>query len=605
MMRTWLQSFNRAASAEAELRPTANRKDHRARQVQARLFWLLGGMSLCLGALLARAIVVQFVDREFYQAEGDLRYQREVSVPAYRGAIKDRNGEPLAISSPVMSIWANPKELLTEPAAIAKLAEALQQNGEQLRTRITQLSDREFVYLKRQMSPEAAEAITALDLPGVYAQREFRRFYPAGDVAAHVLGFTNIDDQGQAGIESAFNYWLDGKPGRKRILQDRKGNRIKELATLQPAIAGKDLVLSIDRRVQYLAYRELKAAIAELGATSGSVVLLDVPTSEVLAMVNYPSYNPNVRNSGDNDALRNRAVTDVFEPGSVMKAFTVAAGLESGKFSPHTAIDTSPGRIRLANYTIGDMHNYGLTDVTGVIMHSSNVGAVKIAMQLSNTELHDMLRRFGFGRDTRSGFPAESPGYLPPAARWGESEKGTISYGYGLSVTPLQLAVGYTTIANQGRMRAPTFVKNANLPDEAIMDPAIAAQMMDMLETVTGPGGTGGFARVANYRIAGKTGTARKASRSGYDMRYVGSFAGIAPASRPRIACVVVINDPKSQRYTGGAVAAPVYSRVTAGALRLLNVTPDAPQSEGVVTQITAEMLHSTDEAVGEPVLRQ
>lgn len=578
----------------------------RARPVDLsrRLHWLLGLLCLGAGALLARALDIQVIRKEFYQSQGDKRYLREVPVPAYRGAILDRNGEPLAISTPVVSIWANPKELLEQRDHLTLLASKLGVPVDSLLQRVTQFSDREFVYLKRQMSPHSAEAVLALDMPGVYAQREFRRFYPAGEVVAHVLGFTNIDDNGQEGAELAFNNWLQGKPGKKRVMQDRKGQRIADVAELKTAEPGQDLVLSIDRRIQYLAYRELKSAVLELNASSGSLVMIDVPTGEILAMVNQPSYNPNahIRDSGSN--LRNRAVTDVYEPGSVMKTFTIAAALESGQFTPTMPIDTSPGRMQLANYNIGDTHNYGLTDVSGVLMHSSNVGAAKIALQLSSEQMSDALRRFGFAQVSGSGFPGESPGYLPDASRWRETEKATIGYGYGLSVTPLQIAAAYAAIGNHGRMRAPSFVKGSNNPDAAVIDPSVAADLLVMLESVTSAQGTGQMARVSNYRIAGKTGTARKASAQGYQARYVGTFAGLAPASNPRIACVVVINDPLGHAFTGGAISAPVFSKVTRGALRLLNVTPDAPMSVGVIDQITPEMLDATAEAVADPVLR-
>jgi cell division protein FtsI (penicillin-binding protein 3) len=578
----------------------------RARPVDTkrRLHWLLGLLCLGAGGLLARALDIQVVRKEFYQEQGDQRYLREVAVPAYRGAILDRNGEPLAISSPVVSIWANPKELLEQRDQLTKLAQQLDLPADSLLQRVTQFSDREFVYLKRQMSPEQAETVLSLDLPGVYAQREFRRFYPAGEVMAHVLGFTNIDDSGQEGAELAFNNWLQGKPGRKRVMQDRKGQRVADVAELKASEPGQDLILSIDRRIQYLAYRELKSAVLEHNASSGSLVMIDVPTGEILAMVNQPSYNPNARARGDGANLRNRAVTDVFEPGSVMKTFTVAAALESGKFKPETPIETGPGRLQIANYNIGDTHNYGLTDVSGVIMHSSNVGAAKIALQLSTDQMYDALHRFGFAQVSGSGFPGESPGYLPDASRWRETEKATIGYGYGMSVTPLQIAAAYAAVGNHGRMRAPSFVKNSNNPDGAVIDPSVAEDLLTMLESVTSSQGTAQLARVSNYRIAGKTGTARKASAQGYQARYVGSFAGLAPASNPRIACVVVINDPTGGTFYGGTVAAPVFSKVVSGALRLLNVTPDAPMSAGVIAKITPEMLDAAAEAVADPVLR-
>lgn len=569
-----------------------------------RLNWVVLGLCLCATGLLARAIDVQVVRKDFYQKHGDARYLRSVPVPAYRGSVLDRNGAPLAISSPVVSIWANPKALLAARGKFAQLSDALAIDQDALVQRITQFSDREFVYLKRQMSPEDADAVIALGLPGVYPQREFRRFYPTGEVMAHVLGFTNVDDAGQEGVELAFNDWLVGKSGSKRVIQDRKGTRIADVEQLKAAEAGRDLTLSIDRRIQYLAYRELKSAILEHHASSGSLVMLDVPSGEILAMVNQPSYNPNAHERSALTNLRNRAVTDVFEPGSVMKAFTIAAALESGKFTPASLIDTNPGTMRLGTYSIHDTRNYGVLDVTGVVTHSSNVGAARIAAQLANEQIYSMFERFGFGEVSGSGFPGESPGYLPEPKRLREVEKATLSYGYGLSVTPLQIVTAYAAIANGGRMRAPTFVKNAQIPDQAVIDPTLAQELMDMLETVTGPGGTAQMARIANYRVVGKTGTARKASAQGYQRRYIGLFAGMAPASNPRIACVVVINDPLGAAYHGGSVAAPVFSKVTGGALRLLNIQPDAPNSPGVIARLTPEMLDASAEAVSEPVLR-
>jgi cell division protein FtsI (penicillin-binding protein 3) len=572
--------------------------------IKRRLHWLLGCLCLAAGGLLVRALDIQIIRKEFYQKQGDQRYLRDVAVPAYRGAILDRNGEPLAISTPVVSIWANPKQLLEERNQLTVLAEKLGLPVDALVSRVTQFSDREFVYLKRQMSPEQAEMVLALDLPGVYAQREFRRFYPAGEVMAHVLGFTNIDDAGQEGAELAFNNWLEGKPGLKRVMQDRKGQRVANVKELRPAVPGQDLVLSIDRRIQYLAYRELKSAVLEHNASSGSLVMIDVPTGEILAMVNQPSYNPNARDRGDGANLRNRAVTDVFEPGSVMKTFTIAAALESGKFKANTPVETHPGTMQLATYTIRDTRNYGLTDVTGVITHSSNVGAAKIAQQLPTEQMHDLLKRFGFAQVSGSGFPGESPGYLPDPSRWRETEKATLGYGYGMSVTPLQLAAAYAAVGNHGRMRAPSFVRDSRIPDAAVIDPSVAESLLAMLETVTSTQGTAQMARVRNYRIAGKTGTARKASAQGYQTRYIGSFAGLAPASNPRVACIVVINDPLGRSFYGGAIAAPVFSKVTGGALRLLNVTPDAPMNGGVIDAITPEMLDAAAEAIAEPVLR-
>ena len=601
--RTASDPVQSVAAAESKLAARSSERQRRTRfDPRTRLNWVLLGLCLCTTALLGRAIDVQIIRSAFYQKQGDMRYSRSVPISAYRGAILDRNGEPLAISTPVTSIWANPSELLEAGADLTQLAELLELKPEFVQQRLTQFSDREFIYLRRHLNPEWAERVIALKLPGVYEQREFRRFYPTGEVSAHLLGFTSIDDRGQEGAELAFDHWLNGKPGNKRVLQDRKGQHVADVALLKAAEPGQDLRLSIDRRIQYLAYRELKSAILQHKASSGSLVMLDVPTGEILAMVNQPSYNPNLRDRSAGSNLRNRAATDVFEPGSVMKAFTVAAALESGKFNERSLIDT--GIPAIAATHVKDTRNYGVLDLTGIMMHSSNIGAAKLAAELSSEQLHDMFRRFGFGAVSGSGFPGESPGYLNAAKRWRDVEKATLSFGYGMSATPLQIASAYAALGNHGRMRKPNMMLNANEPDEAIIDPIIAAQISAMLETVTTRQGTAQLAQIANYRVAGKTGTVRKASPQGYQARYIGLFAGFAPASNPRIACVVVINDPVGGAYYGGAVAAPVFSKVVGGALRLLNTTPDAPYSPGVIAKITPEMLDAAAEAVAEPVLR-
>jgi cell division protein FtsI (penicillin-binding protein 3) len=555
---------------------------------------------VCLTALVGRAVDLQVVRADFYKEEGEKRYLRQVPLPANRGAILDRNGEPLAISTPVISVWANPSELLEANIDLRVLSDQLALSPDFLQQRLTQYSDREFLYLRRHMNPELAERIGEMKLPGVYLQREFRRYYPTGEVSAHLLGFTNIDDKGQEGAELAFDHWLNGKPGAKRVLKDNRGQRVADVELIKNAQPGRDLVLSIDRRIQYLAFRELKAALAKHKAASGSIVMLDVPTGEILAMVNLPTYNPNQRTAGS--SLRNRAATDVFEPGSVMKTFTVAAALESGRYLPTTLVDTSiPAPA--APY-IKDTRPYGVLDLTGIIMRSSNIGAAKIAADLSNAQIDDTYRRFGFGLVSGSGFPGESPGYLNAAQRWREVEKATLSFGYGMSATPLQIVAAYAAVANQGRMRAPSMVLNAGIPDQAVIDPEIANTLIAMLETVTSKQGTAQLAQIANYRVAGKTGTVRKASAQGYQERYIGLFVGFAPVVNPRVACVVVIDDPQINGYYGGVVAGPAFSRVVGGALRLLNVAPDAPYSPGVIDMVTPEMMDAAAEASAEPVLR-
>jgi cell division protein FtsI (penicillin-binding protein 3) len=543
--------------------------------IRARLYIVAMVLALSSSALIVRAVDLQVVRKDFYQEQGDQRYLRDIPIPVSRGTIFDRNGEPLAVSTPVESIWANPTDVLSASDRLPELAKALGLDEEDLKQKLVQRSDKEFVYLKRHLNPDDAKAIVDLGIPGVAREREFRRYYPSGEVMAHVLGFTNIDDRGQEGLELAFDDWLAGKPGVKRVIRDLHGQVVENVELLREAQPGRDLTLSIDRRIQYLAYRELLAGLQEHHATSGSMVIIDVPTGEVLAMVNAPSFNPNARNGVDPSFRRNRAVTDVVEPGSTIKAFTISAALESGKWKPHTPVDTTPGTFTLADgRVIRDVHNKGLLDVTGVITHSSNVGAAKIGLTLTRDHMYDVDHRFGFGEVTGSGFPGESPGLLPPSKSWGPVEQATIAYGYGLNVTPLQLANAYTAIANNGRLRSPTFVKGAQNPDTAVIDPEIAANIRKMLETVVTPEGSGLKAAITNYRVAGKTGTSRAASGGGYDNRHISLFVGMVPASNPRLVGVVVIHDPQGAYY-GGLVSAPVFSKVMDGALRLLDVPPD------------------------------
>ena len=551
-----------------------------------RLYAVVAVLGLSCCALVVRAFDLQLVDNDFYQQQGDARFLREVPIATSRGMITDRSGEPLAVSSPVESIWANPQELLQHPERLTELSEALQINADSLTQRLAQRADKEFVYLRRHINPDEAAEIVSLGIPGVYTQREFRRFYPMGEVMAHLLGFTNIDDRGQEGLELAFDDWLTGKPGAKRVIRDRRGRIVENVDLLRAAAPGRDLALSIDRRIQYLAYRELKSALLEHRASSGSVVVLEVATGEVLAMVNQPSYNPNAREMVEPAAMRNRALTDVFEPGSTMKAFTVAAALETGKVKANTVIDTTPGTMPLAGHTIRDVRNFGVIDVTRIITKSSNVGATKLALDMSNEHFHDVLRRFGFGETTGIGFPGESAGVLPGPRSWGVLEKATISYGYGMSTTALQLAQAYAAIGNNGVLMSPSFIHGANQAGRQVIDPLLASQLMTMLETVTGSEGGAQRARVSGFRAAGKTGTSRKATAGGYQKRYVSLFAGLIPASDPRFAVVVVINDPSGRDYYGGLVAAPVFGRLMEGALRVMDVPPD--DVEGLLASLPA-----------------
>jgi len=552
----------------------------------SRLYAFLLIFLLCSVALVARAVNLQIMDTEFLQEQGNARFLREVEVPTRRGNILDRNGEPLAVSTPVDSVWVNPKELLQAPEDIEPLAAALKVDSDEIERRLNQRSSREFVWLRRRLHPDVAAEIESLKLHGVFLQKEYRRFYPAGEVTSHVIGFTNIDDVGQEGLELAYNDWLQGKPGLKRVIRDRLGRTVEHIEMVRETAPGQDLSLTIDRRLQYLAYRELKRTVLKHGARSGSVVLLDIPTGEVLAMVNQPSYNPN-HPGFDTGGLRNRAITDVFEPGSVMKPFVIASALETGEYTPQTPVDTTPGTINISGHTISDHHNYGPIDITRIITKSSNVGATKVALSLEAEHMWDTYDRFGFGDVTGTGFPGESAGVLRNHRRWRKVEQATLSYGYGLSVTVLQLAEAFAALANDGRLIRPSLIQGATNPATSILDPTIARQVAAMLETVTGPEGTGKLARVENYRVSGKTGTSRKASASGYASRYIATFAGFAPSSDPRLVCIVVINDPSGSQYYGGLVAAPLFSSVMTGALRLLDIPPD--NYAGLLAQAPAE----------------
>ena len=545
--------------------------------VRSRVLLVGGAMALCSVALVGRAFHLQVVDNEFYRKQGDERILREIAIPTSRGMITDRNGEPLAVSTPVESVWGNPQELLANPERIPELAEALDVPVDYLTRKISQRGSKEFMYLKRRISPTAAKRILARGIPGVFSQREFRRFYPQGEALAHVLGFTNIDDRGQEGLELAFDDWLRGKPGAKRVIRDSRGRFVEDVELIRAAEAGHDLTLTIDRRIQYLAFRELRSTLLRTGASAGSAVVMDVDTGEILAMVNLPTYNPNAVDPRNADARRNRAVTDVVEPGSTMKPITVAAALSAGVVTPDTPVDVSPGYMSLGRYTIRDFRNYGMQTVTGLITKSSNLGAVKLAEKLEDDYFHEFVSSFGYGQKPGSGFPGESSGVLPPPERWYGSTKATMSYGYGLSATPLQIATAYAALGNGGKRVTPTFVKGERHETREVLSPQVADQVMQMMQTVTEEGGTATQAAILGYHVAGKTGTARKFNDTGgYSRRYVSFFAGVVPVENPRFSMVVVVDDPDASKgYYGGLVSAPVFKNVMDGALRLMDVPPD------------------------------
>lgn len=542
---------------------------------------LLVAASFIAGALLlaGRAAHLQVFNSDFLQQQGAARYLRVVEIPANRGSIVDRNGEPLAVSTPVDSLWMNPQALAAAPEYIPLLARALSRSPRELAAEVERAAGqgREFAYLERHMNPAEAARIMAADIPGVHTQREYRRFYPAGEVTAQLLGFTNVDGQGLEGLELAYDEWLSGRAGAKRVLKDRLGHYVENVESISAPQPGRTLQASIDLGVQYLAYRELKAAVQHHGAKSGSIVVMDARTGEVLAIASQPSYNPNNRAELRPGTARNRAVTDVFEPGSSFKTFPIAAALESGRFAPDTPINTAPGYFKVGNFAVTDSRNYGLIDVTTVLSKSVNTGASRIALSLDPRQLWSVLAQFGFGSLTGSGFPGEQTGLLRHYTRWQRIGQATLAYGYGVSVTPLQLAQAYSVIAADGLRRPVSLLRvDEAPPGERVISERTAAQMLRMLEAVTGPQGTGTDASIRGYRVAGKTGTARKAVAGGYDEeRHVAVFAGMAPASDPRLICVVVLNEPTRGGYYGGEIAAPVFRKVMAGALRLLNIPPD------------------------------
>lgn len=530
-------------------------------------------------AVVARAVQLQVVEQEFLQGQGDARHLRVAAITAHRGMILDRHGEPLAMSSPVESVWTDPGKLLDRARArVPELARLLGKEPSRLLTYLEQRRDREFVYLRRHVNPQRGRQVMDLALPGTALQREYRRFYPAGEVASHLLGFTDIDDVGQEGLELSFQDWLSGTPGAKRVVQDRLGRAIGDVERLRESEPGRSLMTAVDRRLQYLAYRELKAAVRRHRARSGSLVLLDARTGEVLAMVNQPAFNPNNRADIEGSRYRNRAVTDVVEPGSTLKPFTIAAALETGRYRPETPIDTGPGVLRVGGNPIRDVRDFGRIDVASVIRKSSNVGAAKIALSLEPGTVWEVLARLGFGRTTGSGFPGEVGGHLAAMPSDRPIERATLAFGYGVSATPLQLAHAYAAIAADGVMRPISFLKRDEVPaGQRVMSAATARAVRRMMEGVVSSTGTAPKAAISGYRIAGKTGTVKKPVAGGYaEERYVSLFAGLAPASDPRFVCVVTVDEPRGDVYYGGLVAAPVFREVIAGALRLYNVAPDA-----------------------------
>ncbi len=545
---------------------------------------VLLAMAVCVVAIAWKLSALHVLQRDFLQGQGDARTIRTIPLVANRGLITDRNGEPLAISTPVQSIWVNPSELVNEPESIRLLAENLELNPEVLASNIVNNGSKEFLYVKRRLAPADAEAVLALDIDHVYAQQEYQRFYPQGEVTAHLIGFSNVDDVGQEGLELTFDDWLRGVPGRRQVMKDRRGHIIEELDTIQTAQPGNNIALSIDFRIQNLAYRALKAEFITRRAKAASAVVLDVNTGEVLAMVNQPSYNPhNKADMTDFSVLRNRAITDVYEPGSTIKPFTIIAALESGVFTPGTIVETGPGWMMVGPHEVKDLFNYGTLTLGGVITKSSNIGTSKVAFEIGPEPIRDVLQRVGIGEVIGTGFPGERGGVLPNPRRWSRIETATLSYGYGLSTSALHLARAYSVIADDGVRKPVSLLRLdqatlSELPREQVISREIASQVKGMLETVVdrSRGGSAVEANIPFYQVAGKTGTAHVVGEFGYEENLHNSlFAGMVPASDPQIVVIVVINEPKGEEHYGGQVAAPVFSEIAAGSMRILNIPPD------------------------------
>jgi cell division protein FtsI (penicillin-binding protein 3) len=535
---------------------------------------LMGGFLVLLG----RALYLQVLNDDFLQQKGESRYARVLELPAHRGMITDRNGEPLAVSTPVESVWASPVDARLSASQRRQLARLLGMEEREIARRLTG-QDREFVYLKRHLAPDTSAQVVQLGLPGIALKREYRRYYPDGEVTAHLLGFTDVDDRGQEGIELAYQDWLSGQPGSRRVIKDRLGQVVEDAQSVRAPVEGRDLALSIDRKLQYLAYRELKAAVVQHHAKAGGIVAIDVRTGEVLAMANVPAYNPNNRTQLDVRRARNRAATDLFEPGSTLKPFTVAAALEARVVRPQTMVQTAPGYLVVGDATIHDAHPEGILSVSQVIQKSSNVGAAKLALSIPREQLWSVLSAAGFGSAPKTGFPGEVSGRLRDYQRWRPIEQATLSYGHGISVSLLQLARAYTIFATDGVLQPLTLLKREQpATGTRVIAAGTALAVRTMLESVTQAGGTAVRAQVIGYRVAGKTGTAHKLVDGAYAAdRYVSSFIGLAPASAPRLLVAVMIDEPGGEEYYGGVVAAPVFSAVMSEALRMRAISPDAP----------------------------
>lgn len=539
---------------------------------------VLVALLAAFGVLAARSVWLQSVQTGFLREKGEARYSRVLEVPATRGRILDRHGDALAVSTPVQSVWAIPEDVKATPAQLKSLASLLGMEAREVERRVGDAA-RDFVYLKRQLPPETAERVAALGIPGLYQHREYRRYYPGGETMAHIIGFTGVDDAGQEGIELAQQAQLAGAPGSRRVIKDRLGRIVEDIESIRAARDGRDIALALDAKIQNLAFGALKSAIEAHRARAGAIVAIDVRTGEVVALANFPTYNPNNRSKLSGAQLRNRVVTDTFEPGSTLKPFTAALALELGKATPQTIVQTAPGSMTIASYTIRDAHPAGALSVAQVIQKSSNVGTAKLALQMPREEMHALYRRLGFGLQPQLGFPGEATGRLREAKTWRPVEQATMSYGYGLSVSLIQLARAYTVFARDGEL-APLSLTRTGVPaaGRQVLSAETARAVRQMLEAAVQPGGTAPRARIMGWRVAGKTGTSHKLENGGYAPdKYVSSFVGFAPVSDPRLVIAVMLDEPAAGQHYGGQVAAPVFSQVMQGALRLMGVPHDAP----------------------------
>ncbi len=551
--------------------------------------FVVAAIALAFVGLAARAAYIQVIGNAFFQHQGEVRFMRTLELPANRGRILDRNGLILASSVPAPSFWAIPDDVDADKGKLQQLAKLLDMPLSELNKKLDE--DKSFVWLKRQVDEPVAQQITALGIKGIYARKEYKRQYPEGEAIAHVVGFTNVEDKGQEGVELTFNKELGGKAGSRRVIKDRFGRVVEDIGEQVPPVDGKDLTLSVDSKIQFFAYQKLRDAVVSNKAKAGSVVVLDAVTGEVLAIANYPSYVPDKRKNMTGEQLRNRAMTDTFEPGSTMKPITVGMALEAGRITPQTIIDTAPGRYQIGGFTINDTHNYGALTVEGVIQKSSNVGALKIAQRMTPHEMWDTYTALGYGQKPQIQFPGAVTGRLRPWKSWKPVEQATMAYGYGLSASLFQMAHSYTSFGHDGQIIPVTILKSDVPPvGVQVFSPKTAAAVRKMLQMAAGPGGTGPLAQTVGYSVGGKSGTAHKQVGKGYATnKYRSWFTGMAPIDKPRIIVAVMVDEPSAGQYFGGMVAAPVFSEVVQQSLRMLGVTPDIAVKSQTVVQAVEE----------------